>query len=316
MISILEFDHALKSIPNLIAQESNSPRIFTLSVKKRFDKYTLLDLYSESFPHVNRDFWKHKIESGNLLLNKKETTPNQIVRAGQITQHTVAAKEEPNVNWNIELIHASTNYWVVNKPSPLPVHSGGRYLHNTLTNGLKLAFPDLTFHLINRLDANTTGIVLIALNKKYANLLSKQFENRKVTKNYLALVEGFSDHSIFECSSSISKEKTPAGGRTLVEGNNSQTNFKVLKELKNYSLLQVQPHSGHTNQIRLHLASLKLPIVGDLGYKKPDYFKNNPLTYPTDTLFLHAWKLKFEDPETLKTVEFMASPNSKWQKYL
>ena len=83
---------------------------------------------------------------------------------------------------------------------------------------------------------------------------------------------------------------------------------------KKNALLQVTPHSGRTNQIRLHLAGLNLPIVGDLGYKNPEYFNDNPLTYPTDSLYLHSWKLTFTDNE--KVVNYLAPPNQKWFNYL
>jgi 23S rRNA pseudouridine1911/1915/1917 synthase len=211
---------------------------------------------------------------------------------------------------------ATENFWVINKPSPLPVHAGGRYLYNTLTNGLKIAFPNRSFHLVNRLDANTTGIVLVALNKVAATHLGKQFEHREVSKTYLALVEGTPTKTEFENSASISKNKTAAGGRELTSGNESLTLFKVLSSKGNRSLLQVKPHSGHTNQIRLHLAGLNHPIQGDLGYKNPKYFKSHPLTYPTDSLFLHAWKLKFWDPFDHSEIKVISAPNKKWEDYL
>lgn len=315
MIAPKDFKKALTSLPQLVSEKNKLPRVFKLSVKKRFDGFTLLELYAQSFPHVDRKFWLNKIDSGNVLVDDKPGKSNQILRAGQITQHSVAAKPEPKVNWDIELISATENYWVLSKPSPLPVHAGGRYLHNTLTAGLKLAFPDQSFHLINRLDANTTGLVLIALNKSTANHMSKQFENREVEKTYLAVVEGNPKQNTFTSEKGISKEKTPAGGRQLVEESDSKTDFELLETYKEEALLKVTPHSGHTNQIRLHLAGLHLPIKGDLGHKDPTYFQSNPLTYSEDSLFLHAWKLRFKDPETNKWNEVESHPNEKWDPY-
>lgn len=315
MISPKEFQFAFSEIPKLVHNLSLYPRTFTLSVKKRFDRNSILDLYSNSFPHVSRDYWLAKIESGNLLVDGDKVNSEHQVKAGQITTHSVPPKEEPTVSWDITLIAATKNYWVLNKPSPLPVHAGGRYLNNTLTNGLKLAFPNLSFHLINRLDANTTGIVLVALNKEAAKVLGSQFEKRIVKKSYLALVDGQPSSDTFSSAASISRVKTAAGGRTLDVGVESNTDFKVIQSFENRALLHVTPHSGRTNQIRLHLAGLGLPITGDLGYKNPEYFENNPLTYESDSLYLHAWKLAFNEPETGEEIEYSCSPNKKWNTY-
>jgi 23S rRNA pseudouridine1911/1915/1917 synthase len=315
-ISRANFQKTISLGINKITQAKTESRIFTLSVKKRFDGFTLLDLYSSSFPHVEREYWKSKIESGNLILDGEKSTPNQKIKAGQITVHSVPPKEEPLVNFEIQLIKATDDYWVINKPSPLPVHAGGRYQNNTLTNIIKTAFPNQNIHLINRLDANTTGIVLVALNKETAQNLGKQFENREVTKTYLALVEGIPKKEQFQSSKSVSKTKTSAGGRKLEEGHASNTDFEILKTFDKQTLLKVTPYSGRTNQIRLHLADLGLPIVGDLGYKNPEYFKNNPLTYPGDTLFLHAWKLKFYDSKIDSEIEITVEVGSKWKDFL
>ena len=316
MISPTDFQNAISQAVKTQTEAKTKPRIFTLSVKKKFDDFELLDLFTNSFPHVDKAFWKAKIESGNLTLDGKKVSPFQKVKAGQITQHSVPPKDEPEVNYNIELISGTENYWVLNKPSPLPVHAGGRYEKNTLTNILKLAFPNQSIHLINRLDANTTGIVLVGLNKESAQFLGKQFESREVKKTYLALVEGIPSETKFQSSKPIGKTKTPAGGRKL-EGNQvSTTDFEILKSFKDKSLIKVTPHSGRTNQIRLHLAGLELPIVGDLGYKNPEYFENNPLTYPDDSLFLHAWKLRFKPPGEDSVIEVSTHPNQKWKSVL
>jgi 23S rRNA pseudouridine1911/1915/1917 synthase len=315
MISPKVFKSALLQLPQKVTSLSLSPRTFTLSVKKRFHNYSILDLYTESFPHVDQGYWREKIISGNLKVDQQVVSITYPVKAGQITTHTVPPKEEPPVSWDLELLAATDSYWVLNKPSPLPVHAGGRYLYNTLTSGLKLAFPNQKFHLINRLDANTTCIVLVALNKETAKILGQQFENRIVKKTYLALVEGIPSSKNFSSSKSIGKLKTAAGGRSLSEGIESNTDFKCLESNNNQSLLQVTPHSGRTNQIRLHLAGLNLPIVGDLGYKNPVYFETHPLTYATDSLFLHAWKLVFKDPNSTKDIEYTCGPNFKWKPY-
>lgn len=310
------FNQRIQNAGKKAILHAQNPRIFSLSIKKKFHQKTLLEVYQTSFPHVDSHFWEEKITSGNLTLDGKQTTPNQRVNAGQISQHTVAAKPEPEVNYMCQLMHTNDNFWVINKPAPLPVHAGGRYQHNTLTQLLKLAFPERSFHLINRLDANTTGIVLVALNKKAAQNLTKQFENRSVTKTYLALVEGEVIPSKFDSSFSISKEKTSAGGRKIDYGKEAFTSFETIQTWPKHTLLKVVPRSGRTNQIRLHLANEKHPIVGDLGYANPSYFESNPLTYPTDSLYLHAWKLKFTDPGTDLKVEFIAPPNKKWQEFL
>ncbi len=315
MITRNEFENTIFNVSKKLLDEKKTPRIFTLSIKKRFDGDTLIEVYCQSFPHVECDFWRDKIESGNLTLDGCKVSPQQKVKAGQITQHSVPPKLEPSIDTTIELISATHDFWVISKPSPLPVHAGGRYQKHTLTSILQLAFPNQSFHLINRLDANTTGIVLVALNKKSANLLGKQFEEKRVKKTYLALVEGQPNQDSFTSSKSIGKLKTAAGGRQIEEGKDSMTEFEIIKKFTESTLLKVTPHSGRTNQIRLHLADLGHPIVGDLGHKNPQYFENNPLTYSTDSLFLHAWKLSFYHPVTKQKVTFESSPNKKWSAY-
>lgn len=311
-----EFQIAISRAADQIKSHQPETRKYTLSIKKRFHGKPLLEVYTQSFPHVDEAYWVEKINKGNLTLNNSKTSTDEIVVAGQITEHIVPATPEPMVNFEVQLISDQQDFWVLSKPSPLPMHSGGRYLNNNFTHLLKTAFPKLSIHVVNRLDANTTGIVLVALNKKTAFELGKQFQERSVSKKYLALVEGDVLENTFSSSKSISKEKTPAGGRKIEDGYESFTEFTVLNRKKDTTLLQVQPHSGRTNQIRLHLADMNHAIIGDLGYKNPEYFKSNPLTYATDSLFLHAWKLELHHPINNIKMEFEAQPNEKWNQFL
>jgi len=291
-----KFSSKIKQVTSPLKGSIPTIKTYKLSVKKRFEGTTILDFYTQAMPSVSREVWEDKIESKNLTVAGKPVKTNHIVKAGEITQHTSQPIIESTVNTNIELLEWNNNFIIINKPAPLPMHSGGRFEHNTLSEILKIAFPKENFKLVHRIDANTTGIVVIAKNKVTANHLITQFKNQTVQKEYLALVEGIVPTETFTLNKSIGKEITASGGRKVNEsGKIASTEFKVLKKYpkKNQTLLSVIPQTGRTNQIRIHLANIGNPIVGDIGYKDKNYFKNNPLTYVDDCLFLHAWKLSF-----------------------
>ena len=290
----MTFEEKIKSITQPLAGSIPSELTYNLSVKLKFEGYTLLDMYAELFPHQSKEKWEEKINDGSLTVNGEKVKPNTILKAGWMTQNTVINKVEPEVNVDIKLIEENDDFLVINKPSPLPIHPAGRFSKNTLTEILKLAFPKNDYKITHRIDANTTGIVILAKNKSTANLITKQFESQTIKKEYLALVEGHVKQHSFNVVEHISKHKTKAGGREIVEeGVKAETMINVVKHYENSTLLSIQPKSGRTNQIRLHLASIGHPIVGDLGYKNQSYFENHPLTYPTDCLYLHAHKISF-----------------------
>ncbi len=268
--------------------------VFKLSVKLRFDDVTILDMYSTLFPHQSREIWKSKIVDGLVTVNNEKVSPDFILKAGWITQNRVENRTEPDINSNIQLVFENDDFIVINKPSPLPIHPAGRYNRNSLTKILEKAFPEWNLKVIHRIDANTTGLVVFAKNKDTAREIAQQFESHSLEKEYIALVEGKVVEDEFEIAQTISEHKIAAGGREIVEnGVHANTRVKVLSRNEETTLLSILPTSGRTNQIRLHLASIGHPIVGDFGYKDDDYFKNNPLTYPEDCLHLHAYRLSF-----------------------
>ena len=297
------------SIPNI--------KTYILSVKKRFEGLTILDFYTKAMPHISREVWQKKIELGKIKLKNKNVPIDKIVKAGEITQHISEPLIEPNVSTNIELIECNNDFIVLNKPAPLPLHPGGRFDKNSLTEILKTAFPNESFKIAHRIDANTTGLVVIAKNSRTATEIINQFKSQSIQKEYLALVEGLIEKNNFTLDSDISKELTASGGREISnQGKVASTEIKVLNKYQktNQTLLSVTPLSGRTNQIRIHLANAGHPIVGDIGYKDPYYFKNNPLTYSEDCLFLHAWKLSFLYQN--KKLDFVAKMPSKFDAYI
>ena len=273
--------------------------IYTLSVKQKFDGLSIVDFYCLAIPSIPKEKWINKVETGNMTVNDKTITLEYKVRTGDRTQHSTDPTAEPEVNGDIKLIFEDEELLVVNKPAPLPIHPCGRFSKNSLIEILKTAFPKSIYKIIHRIDSNTTGLVVLAKSKQSAQFIGEQFEQQSIKKSYLALVEGSIENNNFNSTQTIGKENTRSGGRkTSKVGKQAMTEFTVLERRKNHTLLLVQPRSGRTNQIRLHLADMNHPIVGDYGYKDPNYFNNHPLTYEEDCLCLHAWKLTFIHPKT------------------
>jgi len=292
-----DFEERIKTITSPLQGSIPYTVNYKLSVKLKHEGLTLLELYTQAFPHIEKSIWLKKIEDGLLTLNEEKSSANQKLKAGWMTENKVHNKTEPYVSANIKLLYEDDQILVINKPSPLPMHPSGRFNKNTLTEILKLAYPQINFKIVHRLDANTTGVIVLAKTTQVANFISHQFQNNTIKKLYLALVEGIVKKDSQMIIEKISINKTKSGGRNISEnGQISETKITVLKrdESSNLTLLKVEPKQGRTNQIRLHLASINHPIVGDKGYKNKSYFENNPLTYPKDTLFLHAYQLKIE----------------------
>lgn len=298
-----DFEKTIKNATTPLPGSIPETVTYKLSVKLKNDGLSLLELYSKSFPHIKTDVWIDKINAGLLTVNGQKCAPHFKLKAGWITENIVHGKTEPNVNNDIQFIYEDNEILVLNKPAPLPMHPSGRFNRNTLTEILKLSFPTEAFKIVHRLDANTTGVIILAKNSNTANSISQQFQENTIKKEYLALVEGIVTHDMQVINKKISTDKTSSGGREISDdGLESETKLTVLArdpEL-NQTLLKVEPKNGRTNQIRLHLASIDHSIVGDLGYKDEQYFKNNPLTYPNDSLFLHAHKIIIRHNSTEK----------------
>ncbi len=281
-----------------------------LNVPRRFDGYPLIEFLSEYHPHVGRDVWGSKVDQGRILLDQVPLKADHKVHEGQRLEHLLPATVEPAVNCGIGLIYEDAALVVINKPAPLPMHPSGRFNRNTLTWILDQVY-DQQLRAAHRLDANTTGLVVFSKTRAVAALVQPQFESQQVHKQYLALVQGLPAEDEFDVAAAIADQPTLAGGRRIADsGKDCLTRFRVLQRdpVGNLSLLQAIPHTGRTNQIRIHLWEAGFPIVGDPTYLSGKQMsETQTLSVSDPPMCLHAYRIRFLHPISQQAVEFTAS---------
>lgn len=280
-----------------------------VNVSTPYDRFTLLDFLSSVLSEIPREEWAARCEQGLLFNEKQErVSADQIVRAGERYLHLRPATVEPDVNPDIRILHEDEAIIVLHKPAPLPVHPGGRYNRNTLRHILNLAYHPQRPRAAHRLDGSTSGLLVCARTKHFAGLLQPQFASGTVEKLYLVLVQGHPKDDTFVCEASVSSTPSDAGSREVDEedGRESHTEFRVLRRnADGTALLEANPITGRTNQIRLHLHELGFSVVGDLVYRDGK-MPGDTVTNGVDDapLCLHAWKLAFDHPLTKERMSF------------
>jgi len=229
-------------------------------------------------------------------------TLDEVVRAGNQLLHTIPDEVEPEVSVEVTFVHEDDAMAVLSKPAPLPMHPCGRFNRNTLVSLLRHVFGQERWLPVHRLDADTTGLVVLAKSATAATHLARQFEAREVKKVYLARVHGCPTRGAFACDLPLTAAPTVAGKRSTRGGSSSlaaHTDFSVVKRFGDQTLLSARPSSGRTNQIRAHLAALGFPIVGDVAYAGDEAFISGQ-----SRLCLHAAQLSFRHPTDNRAVEF------------
>jgi UPF0176 protein len=304
--------HAVTPLPGSQPYDKYRPT----NVPADCDGRTLLETLCRVVPHIPRSDWERKCAE-NLLLNYRHepVSASQIVRAGERYFNKFPGIVEPAVNGDIRILHEDEALIVVNKPAPLPMHAGGRFNRNTLQYILNGVYHPEKPKPAHRLDANTTGLVLLTRTRHFAALLQPQFARGAVEKVYLVRVQGHPQSELFSCEAPISAEPGEVGSRNvdLESGLPSRTDFRVLRrENDGTALLEARPFTGRTNQIRVHLWHLGFPVCGDAVYlPKKTFGATQTLAIDEAPLCLHSWRIRFAHPLTRQTVEFTA-PSPTW----
>jgi 23S rRNA pseudouridine1911/1915/1917 synthase len=249
------------------------------------------------------------IREGCVLVNGLPARASQTLRAQDEIRVTVPDEVEPSVaraqDIPLDILHEDASFLVLNKPAGLVVHPGAGNADGTLVNALLFHCAGLSViggverpGIVHRLDKETSGCLIIALTDSAHRSISSQFADRLVKKTYLALVDGIPRMPHGKIEAAIGRHAVHRQKMTVSErGRDSVTQYRVLASSLGKTLIQCQPHTGRTHQIRVHLKHLGHPIVGDPLYGRRGGHARH---------FLHAWKIAFAHPKTGKALEFCA----------
>jgi 23S rRNA pseudouridine1911/1915/1917 synthase len=208
----------------------------------------------------------------------------------------------------LQILYEDADVVVVDKPAGLVVHAGAGRHDGTLVNALLHHFGalstlggDLRPGIVHRLDKDTSGLLVVARTDAAHQSLAAQFQSREVEKVYLALVHGHTpSHGTIRKPISRDPVRRTRMTTRVAGGRPALTDYEALEEIGDLTLLRVRIGTGRTHQIRVHLASLNHPIVGDTLYGAP---KSSPHLPPLARFFLHAHKLRFRSPSHGGTIE-------------
>ncbi|MDY5058094.1 MAG: RluA family pseudouridine synthase [Bacilli bacterium] len=282
---------------------------------KRIDKYL-----NENTEYTRSKIQK-MIENGNILVNDVKVKDSYKVKENDYI--TIEALEETTdilpENIPLDIYYEDDDLIVVNKPSGMVVHPApGNYtgtLVNALiyhTNNLSKVNTNIRPGIVHRIDADTSGLLLVAKNDKSHNILAEAIQKKEVVREYIALVEGIIMEDTATIDAPIGRDKKDRKKMTVTSENSKDavTHIRVLERYKDSTLIRCKLETGRTHQIRVHLSYIGHPVVNDpvYGHKK--------LIDKDFGQMLHAEKLGFVHPTTKEYMEFTAEPPKRFQEIL
>ena len=268
---------------------------------------SLNDILKKEFNFSTRLFSK-LIKNNLIKVNGDFVDTRNLVNINDVIEVDLGIEEDnsnivPN-KMNFKVLYEDEWLLIVGKSAGIPVHPSCMHYDTSLSNGIKKYFDDIglkkKIRPVNRLDLNTSGIVVFAKCEYIQEELIRQMENNTFKKEYLCLVNGFLDTSTGTISLPIARKEGSIIEREINEnGKISITHYEVIKKYKDYSLVKCILETGRTHQIRVHMKAIGHPLLGDTLYGNTSNIINRQA--------LHSYKVTFIHPITKNTISIVSN---------
>ena len=266
-------------------------------------------------PDISRARWQELIKAGQVQVNGKPCKPNATMREGDRVTFEIPAPVSTELvaqDIPLDVLHEDADLLVINKPPGLVIHPAPGHDDGTLVNALLHHCKDLQGiggelrpGIVHRLDKDTSGALVVAKSEKAMKDLAEQFKGRSVKKEYVALVWGKPKppNGIIKTSIGRSPHDRKKMTARIAGGRDAVSYYETAEAFADATLVRVRIATGRTHQIRVHMAHIGNPVVGDTVYGRA---RQHPVARLAKRQLLHAEKLSFIHPGSGERVEFVA----------
>lgn len=293
-------------VKDLLDSTSLISRIEIVVVREE-RKFRLEDLLCQRFPALSKMYLREVVKKGSCEVNGRQENIGHRLSANDFVeievdltrQHSMLPEDLP-----IEIVYEDEDLVVVDKPAGMLVHPSHREKNGTLLNALAFHFNRdpargvIRPGLVHRLDKETSGLIVVAKNQRAHRILCRQFQRKQVEKRYTAIVHGVMSENEGVINGDIGRDAELKFWVLKEGGKASETRFRVLQRKQDTTLVELEPVTGRTNQLRIHCASIGHPIIGDKE-RGGDASRK---------LCLHATKLGFRHPADSTDRKLISKP--------
>jgi 23S rRNA pseudouridine1911/1915/1917 synthase len=316
-------------------------RVVEHVAKCRLDDQRLDQYLAATFADYSRSVVRRVIDAGGVTVNGKAVKASYKVRHGDLIRIVPPEPAHPQPlpeDIPLEVLYEDEFLVAINKPADMVVHPAKGHWSGTLVNALRFHFDRLSGlngdyrpGIVHRLDRDTSGVILVAKEEQTHRDLSMQFEERKIFKEYAAITAGVLDRDSDYIEGRIGHHKHDRVKMAIVddeddeEAKDAVSYYEVVERFRGFTFVRIQPRTGRTHQIRVHLASVGCPVLADKVYGGRDRFHLSDLVHglkhEADELLLgrqalHAHRLRLRHPRRSQILELEAPLPPEIQKTL
>ena len=279
-----------------------------------------IDKYLSNNTDLSRTLISKMIDKEYILVNNKKTKSNYKVKENDLITIDESFKESTEINpekMDLNIVYEDDDIIIIDKPSGMVVHPGNGNYSGTLVNGLMYYTNNLSNingevrpGIVHRIDKDTSGLIIIAKNNKTHEILSKYFQDKSITRTYIALIKGELNTNSATIDAPIGRSETDRKKMAVTSKNskNAVTHLTVLKRYKGFTLVKLKLDTGRTHQIRVHMAYIGHPVYNDPVYTNDECSEFGQ--------FLHSYSMEFIHPTTKKKMYFESDLPEYFKEFL